>query len=99
MKVKELIAIMGDNQFPTYVFNWGTIEEIERGDGMFMKSTDLNSIIDLFGEEDLACRDAVYIEYDEEEKEPIINIWLKRESFKNTGGRVKEEEDAINNTF
>ena len=64
-----------------------------------MKSTDLNSIIDLFGEEELACRDAVYIEYDEEEKEPIINIWLDRSTFKNTGGRVRGEENAINDPF
>lgn len=100
MKVKDLIDILGLNQIPMYVFHWGTPEEIENGCALCVETIDIPSVLDMFGEEEIANNDAIYIENSKSEDiDYVINIWLKRESFKNTGGRIKEEKDAINDPF
>lgn len=93
MKVKDLIDILGLNQIPMYVFHWGTPEEIENGCARCVETIDIPSVLDMFGEEEIANNDAIYIENSKSEDiDYVINIWLKRESFKNIGGRVKPEE-------
>ena len=99
MKVKELMEIMGEDQCPIYVIHWGAEDEIEHGIEKSISSDDINTIIDLFGEEDILSKDALYVTKDEDEI--TIDIYLNRESFQNKTGRVKgeKEENDINNTF
>ena len=102
MKIKDLIEIMGENQFPTYVFHWGTQEQIENGVGYEVKTDDYNTIEDLFSSEEICERDAIYIEYDTKAEEPIIHIYLKRQTFQTNSGRVREEKetkDVVDNSF
>ena len=100
MKVKELMEIMGENQCPIYVIHWGAKDEIEHGVEKSISSDDINTIIDLFGEEDILSQDALYVTKDEKEITKI-HIYLNRVTFKNKSGRVKgeKEENDFNNSF
>ena len=96
MKVKELLEKLGLNQTPMYIFHWGTPEEIENGYAHCIETIDLPSVLDIFGEENIA-NDGIYIEPSKNEDiDYILNIWLKRETFQNKGARVKSEK--INTT-